>query len=129
MIIGIGIDIVDMRLFDQRAERLLDHFTNEEIILAGSRSTYIQTISKRFAVKEAVVKALGTKDYTGGVSFQDIETKLHATGKPYVVLHRTAAAQLRRITPQGYTSHVDISITDDGVMAAAVALIHAEPLA
>lgn len=130
MIIGIGIDIVDMRILESVLNSSRHHFTEGEIELAGTRpGRFVQTLGKRFAVKEAVIKALGVDDSIGGVHPIDIEVKLTNSGRPIVHLTGGAAKQLIKITPFRHVSQVSVSITDEGVIAAAVALIHAQPLA
>ena len=65
MIIGIGIDIVDLdrfqRMLDRHGKRFLAKtFSEEEIAYCQSRKNPAQHFAARFAAKEAVFKALGT---------------------------------------------------------------------
>ena len=47
-------------------------------------------LAARFAVKEAVLKALGT-GWSGGIAWTDVEVLRDAAGKPTVALHGEAA--------------------------------------
>ncbi len=51
----------------------------------------IKRLTGRFAVKEALVKALGS-GFAGGIGFKDIETLSEASGKPVLWLHGRAWA-------------------------------------
>jgi len=128
MILSIGVDLVDMRVVDRNINTTRRIFTDEEVALAKSRpGQYVQTLGKRLAVKEAVMKALGIDNSLGSVSLKDIEVVLSNSGRPYVNLHGNAGIKLKEITPVGYIPIVDVSISDDGIMAVAMALIHARP--
>lgn len=77
MIIGIGVDLVDVRRFESLIfrwkERFLRRvFTNEEIRYCNNRKHPAQRFATRFAAKEAFIKALFPKGQEG-ISFKDIE--------------------------------------------------------
>jgi holo-[acyl-carrier protein] synthase len=83
MIAGIGIDIVSLsrveRLharFGERFEKRL--YTPQESDQAKGRTAYL---AGRFAVKEALLKALGT-GLTDGIRWGDIETVTQPSGAP-----------------------------------------------
>lgn len=64
VVVGHGIDIVDIEQFSilikEPALSYLDrYFSNEELQAAGGGVTQVQKLAGRFAVKEAVMKALG----------------------------------------------------------------------
>lgn len=91
MIIGIGVDIIDIKRIDAAMQKrsLLERiYTKNEIALFEERKFNPQTIAGNFAAKEAVAKALGTG--FDGVSWRDIEILREASGRPYAVLHATA---------------------------------------
>lgn len=86
MIIGVGCDIVKIsrieKLIKESGERFLNKiFTALEIELAPRNNQY-NYFAKRFAAKEAVVKALGTG--FGEIAFHDIEITNNDLGKPIV---------------------------------------------
>lgn len=96
-----GVDIVDLVAFS-RLIRLLQgtmlwdrYYTPAEWEEAGS-GRHIEKLGSRFAVKEAVLKALGT-GWGSGIAFTDVEVITLLTGAPSVALYRkpqTLAANL-----------------------------------
>ena len=64
MIIGTGIDIVQVNRFDSwvNNEKLLSRFFHPEEVkyILGQNTNQAETIAARFAAKEALGKALGT---------------------------------------------------------------------
>lgn len=96
LVAGHGLDVVDIgdfsRLLSEPASSYLDrHFTNEELAAAGGGTNQVQRLAGRFAVKEAVMKALGM-GWGNGVSFTDVEVVTLETGAPTVLLRRKLAA-------------------------------------
>jgi len=91
LIEGIGIDIVELsrfkRTIDDWDEQFLDKiFTPNELKYSKSKFRSVQHLAARFAVKEAVAKAL-SKGLTGGFSWKDVEVENDESGKPNVILH------------------------------------------
>lgn len=90
MIVGIGIDLVEIARFQRAlkrggnalAERL---FTPSEIGYCKSQRHPAQHYAARFAAKEALLKALGT-GWSGGIAWTDIETVADRNGSPRVKL-------------------------------------------
>lgn len=77
MILGIGIDIVDVRRIEsiifRWQERFLKRiFTDLEIRYCNNKKNPAQRFATRYAAKEAYIKALYPKG-TEGISFLDIE--------------------------------------------------------
>ncbi|MBI4366993.1 MAG: holo-ACP synthase [Deltaproteobacteria bacterium] len=77
MILGIGIDIVDVRRIEgiifRWQERFLRRiFTDREIKYCNNKKNPAQRFATRFAAKEAFVKALYPKGQEG-INFRDIE--------------------------------------------------------
>lgn len=96
IVVGHGLDVVDIddfsRLLNEPACSYLDrHFTNEELAAAGDGVTQVQRLAGRFAVKEAVMKALGM-GWGNGVAFTDVEVITLESGAPTVLLRRKLAA-------------------------------------
>jgi len=123
MIVGIGIDIVDIariqELLDRYGERFLHRvFTEAETSYAMSGANEAERLAGRFAVKEALMKALGTGK-TQGILWKDVETLRGRVGKPEVHLHGQAVrwAKLRG------SSAVHVSITHDGGKAVAFVIL------
>lgn len=81
MIIGIGIDIVDVKRFETIIYRwqhkfLKRIFTDSEIRYCNTKKHPAQRFATRFAAKEAFIKALFPKGQEG-ISYQDIEIGEH----------------------------------------------------
>jgi len=88
MIAGIGVDIVDIAriqaLLDRHGERFLRRvYTDAETAYAMSGANKAERLAGRFAVKEAVLKALGTGK-SQGILWRDIETLRGRLGRPEV---------------------------------------------
>ncbi|MCA3155770.1 MAG: holo-ACP synthase [Burkholderiales bacterium] len=91
-VVGHGVDVIDMpdfaRMINHQAGAFLDrYFTQGELAVAGEANTRIEKLASRLAIKEAVLKALGT-GWGDGIAFTDVEVTRHQTGAPSVVLHR-----------------------------------------
>lgn len=113
MITGIGVDLIEINRISNACEKkgfLNRCFTDDEIKLIDSKW---QRAAGNFAVKEAVVKMLGTG--FRGISLKEIEVLRDELGKPYVNLYGKAAdlAKTQRVT----TIHVSITNTKDYVNA------------
>jgi holo-[acyl-carrier protein] synthase len=50
------------------------------------------------------------------------------SGRPSMVLTGGAAVQLKRLTPAGFQTRIDVTLTDDFPLAQAVVLISGIPL-
>ncbi len=90
MILGIGIDIVEISRIQDSIERLGDKFlkkifTKKEIEYCLSRANKYQHFAVRFAAKEAVYKALAS-GWNKGLSWQDIEVINKPDGLPEINL-------------------------------------------
>lgn len=100
MILGIGIDIVDVgrirALAAKHGERFTRRiFTEAEAGCCRGKSDPSPHLSARFAAKEAAAKALGT-GISSGVRFRDIEV-LSDGGPPRLVLHGRAGERAREL--------------------------------
>ncbi len=94
MMLAHGIDLVDIpstaRLLDDLTNQFLSRcFTAQEQASVASGGDRAARLSGRFAVKEAVMKALGT-GFGEGVGFLDIETVTLGSGAPTIVLYGEA---------------------------------------
>ncbi|ESQ78204.1 holo-ACP synthase [Asticcacaulis sp. YBE204] len=130
MIVGIGTDLTDAQRIEQSGDKFgqkfLDRvFTPAEQAYASKNATPYQTYAKRYAAKEAVMKALGTG--LRGFHFTDIEVVNDVLGKPEVTLSGGALARLEAITPAGHAARIHLSLTDEGPLAGAYVVIEAVP--
>lgn len=88
LIIGHGIDVVDLAEFERLLSMPADHllsrcFTGPEISYASDGPHRVQRLAARFAAKEAVLKSLGT-GWVSGISWKDIEVRSDAGGRPSI---------------------------------------------
>ncbi len=116
MIIGIGVDVVDVPRFAASLERtsgMVDRlFTAvEQVTDVGARRTET-SLAARFAAKEAVAKALGAPR---GLEWHDCEVVGDSDGRPWLRLSGTVAAQA---AGQGI-DRWHLSLTHDGDIAVA----------
>jgi holo-[acyl-carrier protein] synthase len=135
MIIGIGLDVIDIRrvanVIERHGDRFLGRiFTEAERAKAGRRAKnekmVVATYAKRFAAKEACSKALGT-GIRRGVWWRDMGVINLPGGRPTMELTGGALARLQSLTPEGHEVRIDLSITDDWPMAQAFVIISAVP--
>ena len=123
MIIGIGIDIVNVERIASSIERFGDHFlrrvyTPGERRYCNGKPSPAESYAARFAVKEAAFKALGRGwDECGG--FTAVEVVSDSNNRPRVVFHRRAKEISGRLT----VSSEFVSISHDSGMAAAVVVL------
>lgn len=119
MIIGTGIDLVDIPRFERtvaRTPRLLQRlFTEREQALR------LSSLAARYAAKEALIKTLGGSD---GVHWTEIEIAAEASGKPHFVLSGSTAEVVRA---RGITA-LHLTLTHDAGLAAAFVVAEGEPL-
>ncbi len=132
MIIGLGVDICDIRRIEQSLERFGDRFTQRiftdiERAKADRRRLRADTYAKRFAAKEACAKALGTGVPRQGVYWSDIGVVNLPSGAPTLALTGGAKRRLDMITPQGAIARLHLTLTDEHPYAQAMVMIVAEP--
>ncbi len=131
MIIGLGNDMVDIRRIEATLARFGDRFidrvfTEAERTRSERKPGRAASFAKRFAAKEACSKALGT-GLRRGVYWRDMGVVNLASGRPTLKLRGGAAAQLQRLTPEGYQARIDLSLTDDFPWAQAIVIISGVP--
>lgn len=110
MIVGIGVDIVDIPRFErtlERTPRLL-----ERLFSPGERMLPPRSLAARYAAKEALIKALGGSD---GVHWTEIEVTPEASGRPWFTLVGSTAGV---VASRGITA-VHLSMSHDAGLATA----------
>jgi holo-[acyl-carrier protein] synthase len=110
VIIGIGVDLVDVPRFERslaRTPRLLARLFSPTERLLKPRS-----LAARYAAKEALIKALGGSD---GVHWTDIEVTSAASGQPGFALSGSTAAV---VAARGITG-LHLSLSHDAGLAVA----------
>ena len=98
-ILGTGIDIVEnyrlkKLLFKKKFNFKNKIFTNNEIAYCEKKSNITNCYSKRFAAKEAFVKALGT-GFRKNINFKDIEVVNNHYGKPYLLINKRVINKIK----------------------------------
>ena len=89
-IIGNGVDIIKNSRINNslKTKGFLNRiFTEKEIQQGKKLKNKINFYAKRFAAKEAFVKAIGT-GFRSEINFIDIEIKNYKNGKPYILLSK-----------------------------------------
>lgn len=124
MILGHGIDLVDVARLRRSVEEHGEHFL-ARVFTVGERSycdrqskRRFEHLAARFAAKEAVLKALGT-GWSGGIAWTDVEVIREDNGRPVIRLQGIAAeiADSRGMR----VWHVSLSHTETHAIASAIA--------
>lgn len=121
---GIGIDLVSIREImelDQRTkgsffERTFGQMEKQEAERASDKYEYL---AGRFAVKEAVYKAICSQDTEINFDFRIVETIRQENGAPRVLI----TDELQAIMHAAHIDKILISITNQGDLALAIAEI------
>jgi holo-[acyl-carrier protein] synthase len=113
IIIGIGIDLVKSdRIKDavrKWNKRFLNRiFTPPEQDYAFAHKLPHLHLAGRFAVKEAVLKALGT-GWSGGIRWTEISVINEPVGKPYVEV----AGNIKKLMDKRGVKEIQVSISHD----------------
>lgn len=113
MIMGVGVDIVDIARFEKSIERTPS--LPERLFTEGERGRPVQSLAGHFAAKEALIKALAG---SGGMNWHEVVVVQNEDGAPSFVLSGKAFA---RMQTKG-VSAVHLSISHDAGLAIAVVL-------
>lgn len=111
MIIGSGIDMIEIRRIQQCIDRFGSRFLNrvytpaEQAYCLRKRNS-AESFAARFAAKEAAAKSLGT-GISYGVNWLEIEVIREPGGRPSIRFHGRAAEIAGRLG----ASHAALSIT------------------
>ena len=122
MIVGIGVDVVDIARFERgliRTPALKDRLFAESEQTRDGADMPLRSLAGRFAAKEALIKALGD---SSGVTWHDMRVVSNELGNPGFELHDStrAIADARGITA------IHLSMSHDAGFA--VAYVVAESL-
>ncbi|CCH71897.1 Holo-(acyl-carrier-protein) synthase [Nostocoides australiense Ben110] len=111
MIVGVGIDVVDIARFGEtltRTPRL-----KERLFTSAERELPLDSLAARFAAKEALAKALGAPI---GLDWQDAEVHRGQDRRPHFEVRGTVAARLAELG----VATIHLSISHDAGVASAV---------
>jgi holo-[acyl-carrier protein] synthase len=115
MIVGIGVDLVDISRFEDKLTKTPKLL--ERLFSPAEAEAPLKTLAGRFAAKEALIKALGSSD---GISWQEVEISKNNDGKPMI---QTVGQTSETLKAAGVTN-LHLSISHDAGMA--VAMVVAE---
>jgi holo-[acyl-carrier protein] synthase len=114
VILGVGIDVVDVARFTaslERTPRLSARlFTDDEQQLPAA------SLAARFAAKEALAKALGAPV---GLRWRDAEIQRGEDGRPHLCMQGTVAARAEALGAR----HTHLSLSHDAGIASAVVIV------
>ncbi len=118
--LAVGVDIIEVERLSRgvarHGDRFLDRFfTLREREQCGGRAT---SLAGRFAVKEAVGKALGTG--IGDISWKEVEIINDERGRPILTLHGEAARLAAELGLAEWS--ISLSHTNTHAVGMAVAL-------
>jgi holo-[acyl-carrier protein] synthase len=113
VIIGVGIDVVEIARFEQALNRTPG--LAGRLFTDGERILPAQSLAARFAAKEALAKALGAPR---GLLWTDAEVVTHDGGRPSLRVYGTVAAAAGRL---GVTQW-HLSLSHDAGIASAVVI-------
>ena len=111
MIVGVGIDVVDVERFGQtlaRTPRL-----RERLFTEAERDLPVMSLAARFAAKEALAKALGAPV---GLRWTDATVVRGGDGRPSLEVTGTVAARAEALG----ISAMHVSMSHDAGIASAV---------
>lgn len=124
MIVGIGVDVVEVERFRSIAERTTGFtervLTSIEIHHRDGSRRSDSSLAARFAAKEAVAKALGAP---AGMEWHHCIVSVDTAGRPSLELSDTVLATAEAM---GIT-HWHISLTHDSGVAIAYVIAEARP--
>ena len=123
MILGVGIDLIEVARIASSFEKFGERFVNrillpDEIAYCLSHRKPAPFLAARFAAKEAIFKAFGT-GIGAALGWQDLEIRRKESGEPFVVLHGKG----RDLFEARGAKSLHISLTHTENYAAATAIL------
>jgi holo-[acyl-carrier protein] synthase len=123
MILGTGIDIIEVARIASSFEKFGERFVNrillpDEITYCMSHKTPAPFLAARFAAKEAVSKAFGT-GIGAQLGWQDMEIRRKESGEPFVILHGNG----RKLFESRGAKQLHVSLSHTQNYAAATAIL------
>ncbi len=123
MVFGVGTDIVQVSRIETVWQRFGERFS-ERLLLDEERELFavsehpVRFLSMRFAIKEAVVKAMGT-GFAHGMWVRDVGMVPNDWGQPQIIYSARGRRMCERLGIGG--GHV--SVTDEAGLVLAVAVL------
>ena len=123
-IIGIGVDLVNnnrIKLSIKNKKFINRIFDKNELLSAEKIFDKTNYLSKRFAAKEALAKAIGT-GFSDGLNFKDIQILNNKMGKPYYFISSKLKNLIKK-KKKIKTFNLFLSISDEKEYSIAFAII------
>ncbi len=114
MIVGVGIDVVDVERFGETLART--PALRERLFTRREQERPLASLAARFAAKEALAKALGAP---AGMHWVDAEVRTDETGRPSLAMSGSVAARAAELGVQ----HTHVSLSHDAGIASAVVVL------
>ena len=114
MIVGLGIDVVDVSRFEATLAR--SPALRERLFTVAERQHSPASLAARFAAKEALAKALGAP---AGLHWVDAEVHTDHNGRPSLQLSGSVAARAQSLG----AASVHLSLSHDAGIASAVVVV------
>ena len=114
MIIGVGIDVVDIDRFEESLLRT--PALRERLFTEQERERPLASLAARFAAKEALAKALGAPT---GMGWHDAEVVSEATGNPQFEVRDTVRSRTEALG----VGSIHLSLSHDARIASAVVVL------
>jgi holo-[acyl-carrier protein] synthase len=114
MIVGVGIDVVDVERFMKTLERT--PMLRDRVFTAAEAKKPPASLAARFAAKEALAKALGAPV---GMQWLDAEVRTDDVGRPSLHMTGTVLDQARRLEVR----QTHLSLSHDAGIASAVVIL------
>jgi holo-[acyl-carrier protein] synthase len=123
MILGVGIDIIEVARIASSYEKFGGRFVNrilhpDEIAYCLSHKNPAPFLAVRFAAKEAISKAFGT-GISAQLGWQDMEIHRKESGEPFVVLHGKG----KKLFQSRHAKRLLVSLSHTANYAAATAVL------
>jgi holo-[acyl-carrier protein] synthase len=113
VIVGVGIDVVDVERFGQALERT--PALRRRLFTEPERALGLASLAARFAAKEALAKSLGAPD---GMRWLDATVIQDGNGQPSLQVSGTVAARAENLGVASF----HLSLSHDAGIASAVVI-------
>ncbi len=122
MILGTGIDLIEVARIASSFEKFGERFVNRillpaEIAYCRQHKNPAPFLAARFAAKEAISKAFGT-GIGAQLGWQDMEIRRKESGEPFVVLHGKGAELFA--ARNAVRLHISLTHTENYAAATAI---------
>jgi len=121
-ILGLGVDMIEVPRIKRAVERrpgFLDRvYGKDEIRMSGRGEVRFEELAGRFAVKEALLKAIKT-GWRRGATFKDISVLNEPSGAPYVQL----SGRTKEFADRLGVKNIHVSISHTKELAVAVVIL------